>query len=230
MNRFQYNNAIVDLFQLNVVVFPLPERMLREHGGYFQPHTGKMPDQLKVGSRPLGKSQLIERRLAGVTPFPQDLRAEHGFDNRGDHLTLSPILLESFLRLSRSIVESADFNDETCGIWSDFFSPPREENVETAVVLEQRLRVFLTRAFRRGVEDDLLDRYVRYALSQMDDGKHIAGCSVRRKSRDIETSPTWYSKTRGRCGADWPHRTETSSPSTSMEFALSNSRWTNWKE
>ena len=32
-------------------------------------------------------------------------RAEHGFDNRGDHLTLSPLLMESFLQLSQTIVE-----------------------------------------------------------------------------------------------------------------------------
>lgn len=171
MNRFQYNNAVQDLFQLSVVVLPLPERMLREHGGYFQPQTGKMPQKLHAGSRPLGKSQMIERRLAGVTPFPQDLRAEHGFDTRGDHLSLSPLLLESFLRLSRSIVESADFNSKTCGIWPEFFAPPAEseqQNTEDAV--RRRLRVFLTRAFRRPVEEDLLDRYTRHVLKQIEAG------------------------------------------------------------
>ena len=84
MNRFQYNNSVKDLFQLKVEVFPLPEKMMRDHG-YFKPETGKMEAKVRVGSRPLGKSQLIEPRLAGVPPFPQDLRAEHGFDNRGDH-------------------------------------------------------------------------------------------------------------------------------------------------
>ena len=37
MNRFQYNNAVVDLFKLDGVVFALPEKMLREHRNYFQP-------------------------------------------------------------------------------------------------------------------------------------------------------------------------------------------------
>ena len=82
MNRFQYNNAVTDLFDLKCIVFTLPERMMREHKGYFKPETGKMADVVTVGSRPLGKSQMIERRLAGVAAFPQDLRAEHGFDNR----------------------------------------------------------------------------------------------------------------------------------------------------
>lgn len=170
MNRFQYNNAVQDLFQLNVVVFALPERMLREHGNYFQPQTGKMPQRLKAGSRPLGKSQLIEKRLAGVTPFPQDLRAEHGFDNRGDHLSLSPLLLESLLRLSRSIIDSADFNSKTCGIWSAFFaSPPAAQETQAAV--RDRLRSFLTRAFRRPVEDELLDRYAGHVLSLLASGE-----------------------------------------------------------
>ena len=93
MNRFQYNNAVVDLFDLNCIVFTLPERMMREHKNYFQPETGKMEEKVMVGSRPLGKSQLIERRLAGVAAFPQDLRAEHGFDNQADHLSLSPLLM-----------------------------------------------------------------------------------------------------------------------------------------
>jgi hypothetical protein len=172
MNRFQYNNAVQDLFQLNVEVFSLPERMLREHGNYFQPQTGKMPDQLRAGSRPLGKSQLIERRLAGVTPFPQDLRAEHGFDNRGDHLSLSPLLLESFLKLGRSIVESSDFKAETCGIWPDFFThPAKSETAGTEDAVRSRLRRFLTRAFRRPIEDESLDRYSGFVMAQLQGGE-----------------------------------------------------------
>lgn len=168
MNRFQYNNAVQDLFELQVDVFPLPERMLREYG-YFRPETGKMPENLKAGSRPLGKSQLIDKRLAGVAPFPQDLRAEHGYDNRGDHLTLSPLLLESFFRLSRSIVESEDFNEETSGAWTQLFAP-RLGSEDTQVVVRESLRRFLTRAFRGPVQDDLLDRYVDYAIARIESG------------------------------------------------------------
>jgi hypothetical protein len=131
-----------------------------------------MPEQLRAGSRPLGKSQLIEKHLAGVTPFPQDLRAEHGFDNRGDHLSLSPLLLESFLKLSRSIIESADFNAKTCGIWNTFFAPPPEgDGADSETVVRNRLRSFLTRAFRRPVEDQLLDRYAGHVMAQIRAGK-----------------------------------------------------------
>ena len=169
MNRFQYNNAVQDLFDLKVDVFALPERMLRDHGDYFQPHTGKMPESLKAGSRPLGKSQLIDKRLGGVAPFPQDLRAEHGFDNRADHLSLSPLLLESFLQLSRSIVESYDFNETNCGIWNEFFvGPSWVETTEYGV--KERLRGFLTRAFRKPVEESTLERYSNYVFAQIKSG------------------------------------------------------------
>ena len=50
MNRFQYNNAVKDLFRLKSIVFTLPERMMRQHSKYFDPASGKMPDAVRVGS------------------------------------------------------------------------------------------------------------------------------------------------------------------------------------
>jgi hypothetical protein len=171
MNRFQYANAVQDLFELKVEVFALPERMLRAHG-YFRPETGKMPNNVRAGSRPLGKSQLIDRRLAGVAAFPQDLRAEHGFDNRADHLSLSPLLMESFLKLSRSVVESRDFGPKTVGIWQSFFAPPSDtSNQHTADAARLRLRGFLTRAFRRPVDESTLDRYTRHVMKSVASGQ-----------------------------------------------------------
>ena len=169
MNRFQYNNAVTDLFGLKCNVFTLPERMMRDHKGYFKPETGKMADRVTVGSRPLGKSQMIEPRLAGVAAFPQDLRAEHGYDNQADHLSLSPLLMESFLKLGQSIVESKDFGPRRVGIWKEFFLlPPKETNPE--VLVRPRLEKFLTKAFRRPVTAELLDRYAGYVVGQMKKG------------------------------------------------------------
>lgn len=169
LNRFQYNNAVVDLLELKVDLFALPERMVREHSNYFDPASGKMPATVIVGSRPLGKSQLVQPRLAGVGPFPQDLRAEHGFDNRGDHLSLSPLLMESFLKLSRSIVESRDFGPKTCGAWAWLFNPPAAD-VDVRDAVQSRLRVLLTRAFRKPVKNDVLDRYTKHVMATIDAG------------------------------------------------------------
>lgn len=191
MNRFQYNNAVQDLFDLKIDVFALPERMLREHGDYFHPETGVMPDSLKAGSRPLGKSQLIDKRLGGVAPFPQDLRAEHGFDNRADHLSLSPLLLESFLQLSQSIVESYDFNEENCGIWNDFFvGPSWVETTEHGI--KERLRSFLTRAFRKPVEEFTLERYANYAFTQIESGVSFTGAMKQVASAAISSPRFLY--------------------------------------
>ena len=190
MNRFQYNNAVQDLLQLKVEVFALPERMMREHGNYFQPQTGRMPEKVRVGSRPLGKSQMIERRLGGVAAFPQDLRAENGFDNRGDHLTLSPLLLESFLRLGRSIVESSDFHAKTCGIWNDFFAEPPTTD-DQAAIIRGRLNRFLTRAFRRPAADDMVGRYVTYVTSQLDAGHSFAD-AMKSAAAAVLASPRFF--------------------------------------
>ena len=165
MTRLQYNNAVVDLFQLNRVVFALPERFIREHKPYFDPASGKLPDQVLIGNRALGKSQLMEPRLAGVAPFPQDLRAEHGFDNRGDHLSLSPLLMEQFLRLSQSITQSPDFNQRTIGVWDEIFEISPEEPQTSAI--RSRLTTLLSRAFREPAEKETIERYARYLEAKL---------------------------------------------------------------
>ena len=169
MNRFQYANAVKDLLKLKVEVYPLPERMMRDRSNYFKPETGKIPSKITVSSRPLGKSGLIEPRLSGVAPFPQDLRAEHGFDNRGDHLSLSPLLMESFLNLSRSIVLSDNFNRKNCGVWPSLFEEPKEKE-RTNEIIDERLNHFLTRAFRRPVDPATLNRYSSHTAELIKSG------------------------------------------------------------
>jgi mono/diheme cytochrome c family protein len=172
MNRLQYNNAVQDLLGLKVSVFPLPEKMMRDRSGYFAKALGgKMPNTVTVSSRPLGKSGLIEPRLAGVGPFPQDPRAEHGFDNRGDHLSLSPFLLEAFFKLSRRIVQSPNFDGRTVGIWKEFFvAPPTAPAGDVKDTVRARLRKFMTRAFRRPVPEAMLNRYAQHVHRQIDSG------------------------------------------------------------
>jgi hypothetical protein len=140
------------------------------YADYFDPAKGRLPDTVAVGNRPLGKSQLIEPRLAGVAPFPQDLRAEHGFDTQADHLSLSPLLMESFLSLGQSIVQSRDFTKKYVGIWSDFFETPTKDSGPESNVIEARLTNFLTTAFRRPVETETLRRYVSFVTAKRADG------------------------------------------------------------
>ncbi|MDB4436569.1 DUF1592 domain-containing protein [Akkermansiaceae bacterium] len=167
MNRFQYHNAVQDLFGLKCTVYSLPERMIRDHGGYFKPASGKMDRLVKVGSRPLGKSQLIEPRLAGVAAFPQDLRAEHGFDTQADHLSMSPLLMESFLKLGQSITGSQDFGPRRVGIWKEFFILDPRDKREVKVVVRERLQKFLRKAFRGWVKREVVERYVGFVDVQL---------------------------------------------------------------
>lgn len=191
MNRFQYNNAVQDLFDLKVDVFALPERMMREYN-YYDPASGKMPDSVRVGSRPLGKSQLIGKRLAGVTPFPQDLRAENGFDNLAGILSLSPLLMESFLNLARSIVESGDFNASTVGVWNSHFEAPEHFDELTSeakeLELRKRLETFLNRAFRGAYTQASLDRYSNYAVQQINSGETFTS-AMKEVSAAVISSP-----------------------------------------
>ena len=165
LNRFQYNNAIRDLFQLDRNVFHLQEKLMTRQTDYLTDHNGVMPDKVDVACLSLTQ----RKGMQWVEAFPKDLRATHGFDNQANQLTLSPLLLDSFLQLSVSILESPDFNEQTVGNWNDYFKAPANDHDRTKSV-RGRLSRFLTLAFRRPVERATLDRYVAYARAKLKDG------------------------------------------------------------
>jgi mono/diheme cytochrome c family protein len=176
MNRFQYNNAVVDLLELDREIFRMNERLMRRRDNYFKPETRKMPEQVRISSRPLSKDIDNQRPegFKGVASFPQDKRAEHGYDNRADHLTLSPLLMESFLNLSQTISESPDLNPKECRSWPWLFASldgASEDNVEG--IIRSRLTKLLRRAFRGPVDPVTLDRFVKFALKQNADGESL---------------------------------------------------------
>jgi len=170
LNRFQYNNTVRDLFGLNRDVFALPEKLLTREDNYLhhppeQPMRKQMPESVRVASYALTP----QPGLQGVEPFPKDLRAEHGFDNQANQLTLSPLLLDAYIQLSVSIVDSPDFNEQSVGIWNEFFKEP-EAGTDRSAEIKNRMAKFLRRAFRRPVDDETLGRYVGYATHKLDDG------------------------------------------------------------
>ena len=173
MNRFQYNNSVVDLLELDRPIFRLNERLMRRRENYFKPETKKMPPQVRISTRPLSKDIDNQRPegFRGVASFPQDKRAEHGYDNRADHLTLSPLLMESFLNLSQTISESPDLNSKECRSWPWLFASPESANAENAEeIIRSRLTKLFRRAFRRPVDQVTLDRFVKFTLDQLDTG------------------------------------------------------------
>ena len=170
LNRFQYNNTVRDLLQLDRDVFALSEKLMTRYDDYLAPpqdisHQRKLPESVRVASHSLAPLP----GLAEVKPFPKDLRAEHGFDNQANQLTLSPLLLDAFLQLSVSIVESPDFNAESVGVWNEFFAPPAD-GTDLSAAVRQRLQPFLRKAFRGRVDEETLDRYGAYVMQQIDSG------------------------------------------------------------
>ncbi|MEZ6114589.1 MAG: DUF1595 domain-containing protein [Pirellulaceae bacterium] len=76
--------------------------------------------------------------------------------------------MEAYLRLSRSIVESPEFNSKTCGVWDQLFAAPSSKSSdETETRIRERLTKFLTKAFRRPVESEQIERYTEYVVSQL---------------------------------------------------------------
>ena len=77
--------------------------------------------------------------------------------------------MEQFLKLSQSIMQSRDFNPKYVGIWDEFFkAPPGKEDAKLAV--KERLEPFLTKAFRRPVDREVLGRYLGFAELQLENG------------------------------------------------------------
>ena len=160
MNRYEYNNAVRDLLQLKGDIYPLPEKVIRPYKPYFDPASGRLPNSIHVGNRALGKNQIEQHLLTGVSPFAIDLQAEHGFNNRGDELSISPILMESFLKLARSVVESREF-DGYSALTGSFFKPPAgSQEDEWSAIARERLAPILERAFRQPVEATTASLYL----------------------------------------------------------------------
>ena len=167
MNRFEYNNAVRDLLQLKGDLYPLPEKVIRPGKKYFDPAAGRFPDTVQVGNRALGKNQIEQKLLTGVSPFAIDLQAEHGFNNRGEQLSLSPILLESLLKLARSIVDSPEF-DGYSGLTATLFSAPGNVSAEQQVkIAAERIHGFLRRAFRSRVDEATARRYGNFFAREL---------------------------------------------------------------
>lgn len=160
LNRFQYNNTVRDLFEINRDIFALSEKLMTRETIYL--NAPEMPGRVNVRSLAMNPAG----GFAEVKPFPQDLRASHGYDNQANQLTLSPLLLEAFLRLSLSILESPDFNEQSVGTWNTFFKPPAKD-ADIPAEVRKRIEGFLFRAFRGRADQKIIERYTTYALKKI---------------------------------------------------------------
>jgi hypothetical protein len=203
LNRLQYNNTVRDLFALNRDVFPLPEKLMTRHDTSLTEALATegpvhLPEIVHVSCEALAPRP----GLAGVRAFPKDLRASHGFDNQADQLTLSPLLLDGFFHLSVSILESPDFTPENVGIWEAFFATP-DPAIDRESDVAQRLAPFLTRAFRRPVSADTLDRYTTYTLNKLAAGQDFPA-AMKKVAAAVLSSPLFLCRAPAAAPADVP--------------------------
>jgi hypothetical protein len=189
MNRYEYNNSVRDLLELNGDVYPLPEKVIRS-SSYFKPSSGSFPKSIRLSNRALGKNQIERHILTGVSPFAIDLQSEHGFNNRGDELSVSPIMVETFLKLGRSIVNAPEFDGYSNLTNSNFFKPPNSDPI-TAAQLELHLSKFIEKAFRKPIIPDVMDRYVNYLDSELKNGRSFEQ-SMKKVITAIISSPRFF--------------------------------------
>jgi hypothetical protein len=165
LNRFQYNNAVKDLFGIRRDIFALPEKLMTRHAAYLGSGNGALPPTVSVSCESFNEN----RGFRGIDPFPKDLRAAHGFDNQSNQLTLSPLLLDAYLKLGVSIVESPDFTPENVGLWNAFFAEPGA-GADLRTEVSARLRPFLLLAFRGAPHEAAVLRYTGFAMDHMAKG------------------------------------------------------------
>ncbi|MCP4191381.1 MAG: DUF1592 domain-containing protein [Planctomycetaceae bacterium] len=169
LNRFEYNNAVRDLFDLKGDIYPLPEKTIRADQPYFLPASGRFPRRVRVGNRTLGKNQVERQILTGVSPFAIDLQAEGGFNNVGSELSISPILVESFLRLGHAILHSPEF-DAYSRLSEQMFAEQAGLSEQALQGLgRKRIAKVLERAFRSRVSEETVDRYHQMFCKRLGD-------------------------------------------------------------
>lgn len=103
--------------------------------------------------------------------FPADDRA-YGFDNNGDVLTLSPILVELYLKATEDALKLAFKDRESKAALTRPAKGFREDFANRQAKVRLMIKAFAPRAYRRLVSDEEVDRLMEFAaLSFTHDGE-----------------------------------------------------------
>lgn len=159
LNRAEYENTIRDLFRVPRSCFNNNSKIIQTND-YYQPATGEMPRHVLAVSC-FWNSRERYSDLPGVSTLPVDPPVEHGFSNDQSSLSLSPLLMESYLEISNSLLNSVEFAGLS-NVWQSMFGAKNTDSKENSIRrAEQQLRTFLPRAFRRGVSDAEAEVYLK---------------------------------------------------------------------
>jgi hypothetical protein len=158
MNRTEYENTVRDLLRLRNDVFDNPSQIVITTD-YFQPVTRAMPDYVLAMSHNFYR-QRKPPELPDLSELPNDPPVIHGFNNDQSTLSISPVYMEACLARAQSLVDDGNFYRQT-GLWDSLFVSSGELDSQQQVDrARQRLSIFMTRAFRRPVTAEELDRYL----------------------------------------------------------------------
>ncbi len=169
LNRSEYENTVRDLLQLKSDVFDNPNRIVITDD-YFQPASGRMPRYVLAMSH----HSYIQRKpaeLPGISELPVDPPVLHGFNNDQSTLSFSPVHMEACLALANSILNDANFSRQS-QLWDSLFvvdDIARDRDALLALA-DQRLSVFLPRAFRRPVSNHQRQRYLDLFARELENG------------------------------------------------------------
>lgn len=159
LTRGEYTHTIRDLLELPADPFILPEQFAKQKA-YFQPALGSMPQWVETDHEQTSNNPPLTR-YPGITTLPADSRAEHGFANRNDQVSLSPALLEKYFSTAGDLLFHADFPSNHA-----LFEEP-ESGASDVETVRGRIAAFLPKAFRRPVGKNEIERYFNvYRMSR----------------------------------------------------------------
>lgn len=142
LSRLEFNNTLRDLLGLTQDCIQMPERL-----PYVTrlPADGRAPgSSLEVRTREYGGGYPVLVRGAGL---PGDHRPEHGYRNRGDAGSFSPLVLEQYLTFAQALVETPAFAKTPLAL--TLLTPAAGDLSTQRATAAQRWNVLLPRLFRR---------------------------------------------------------------------------------
>ena len=158
LNRVEYENTIRDLFRLSRDCFNNSARVVQTTD-YFQPATGKMPRSVFAVSY-FFNAHRRHSHLPGISSLPVDPPVEHGFANDQEALSLSPLLLENYFELAKSLLSNKEFA-LISGLWDSMFADDDSLNrAKKTRRAHRQIKIFLPRAFRRDLSEEEMQVYL----------------------------------------------------------------------
>jgi hypothetical protein len=183
LTRLEFNNTVRDLLGLDTDLFMFPER-LPFVKSYFRPSAGQLGRAVDAETIEYGQKIPVLLRSTGL---PGENKAEYGFNNRGDSLNITPLMLEKYMAVAAEIASHSELELRSPAVRlltaDPGDRPPRP-------VAQERLRAFMERAWRRAPTDGDVERYLQPFDRAIRNGAEF-GTAMKSSLRAILASPAF---------------------------------------